>query len=188
MTTTMHIVSTEADALLDNLDVDLLDSIQAHMGERGSSSSAYVVPMKSLFIQGGQTEERCVIVAVPHTSSNVVNIGFKRIFSDVRTTPDRKQRACLMLADGSVALSEAAVVGAAPLQYHRLVVVWMFEDEIAISEYPYSDTTNEALRRASRIADTHVHPEQRGTGFHLGRKPTVVEVFDTFDVDGRIPS
>ncbi len=187
MTTKMHIEWTEADVLLDTLDVDLLGSMQAHMEERGSSSSAYVVPMKSIFIEGGLTEERCVVVGIPHTSRNEVNIGFKRIFSDVRITPDRKQRACLMLADGAVALTEAAVVGVAPLQFHRLVVVWMFEDEIAVSKYPYPDAANEALRRASQAVDSHAYPEKRGGGLRDPRKHTVVEVFDVFDVDGRLP-
>jgi hypothetical protein len=35
--------------LLDTLDVELLTSIQTHVAERGGSSSAYVVPMKSIF-------------------------------------------------------------------------------------------------------------------------------------------
>ncbi|TXC79096.1 hypothetical protein [Paraburkholderia azotifigens] len=184
----MHIPSTDVGTLLDNLDVDLLAAIQAHMEERGSSSSAYVVPMTSIFIVRERTEERCAFIAVPQTSRNDVDIGFKRIFSEVRVTPDRKQRACLMLADGAVALAEAAVVGVDPLQYKRLAIIWMFADEIAISEYSYSNATSEALLRASRVADAHARSEQRGTGLRSTGKQTIVEVFDIFDVDGRIPS
>ncbi|WP_162600868.1 hypothetical protein [Paraburkholderia sp. C35] len=172
---------------MEELDVDLLGSIHAHMDERGSSSSAYVVPMESIFIQGARTQERCIIVAVPHVASKDVQIHNRRIYSDVRTTPDRKRRACLMLAGGAVALSEPAVTGAAPLQYKRLVVVWILADEVAISDYPYSDAVSNGLLRASLAADTSAHWNQRGTNLHAQVEPTVVEVFDIFDIDSRIP-
>ncbi|WP_156516814.1 hypothetical protein [Paraburkholderia caribensis] len=168
------------------MDVELLHSINVHMEERGSSSSAYVVPIKRIFILSDDTEERCVVVAIPQTLNKDVDVGHKRIYVDVRTTPDRKYRACVMLANGAVALTEAAVAGAAPLQYGRLMIVWMFADEIAASEYPFLDAANEALQRASCLIDTHAHPELRSANLHRGTKRTVIEVFDTFDVDGYI--
>ncbi|WP_176053201.1 hypothetical protein [Paraburkholderia caribensis] len=173
--------------LLDMLDVELLTSIQAHVEERGSSASAYVVPMNRIFIQDGNTDERCVVVFAPHTARKDVRIEQRRIYTDVRTTPDRKHRACLMLADGAVALTEAAVVGAAPLRYGRLVVFWIFADDIVISEYPYLDVVDEALRRTSRVADTDAYQVRRGVTFHLASRQTAVEVFDSFDVDSYIP-
>jgi hypothetical protein len=179
--------SASAD-LLDMLDVELLTSIQAHVEERGGASSAYVVPMTSIFIQCGNTEERCVVVVAPHTARKDVCIEQRRIYTDVRTTPDRKHRACLMLADGAVGLTEAAVVGAVPLRYGRLVVFWIFSDDIEISEYPYLNVVDAALRRTSRVADTDAYQVRRGVTFHLASRETAVEVFDSFDVDSYVPS
>jgi hypothetical protein len=138
-------------------------------------------------ISGCDTDERCVVVVGPQTSRKDIRIERARVYTDVRTTPDRKQRACLMLADGAVALTEIAVVGATPLQYGRLIVLWMFADEIAISDYAYPAAVNEALRRASRAADNHAHRGQRIGSYHLPTKQTVVEIFDSFDVDSSIP-
>lgn len=177
---------TSAD-LLDTLDVELLTSIQTHAEERGGSSSAYVVPMKRIFIWGGNTEERCVVVVAPHAARKDVRIEQRRIYTEVRTTPDRKRRACLMLADGAVALAEAAVVSAAPLRYGRLLVFWIFADDIVTSEYPYLGAVDEALRRTSRVADTDAYQVRRGGTFHLASRQTVIEIFDSFDIDGHIP-
>jgi hypothetical protein len=180
-------ISGEND-LIEALDVELLGSIQADTEERGGSSNAYVVPMRKLLICGSDTDERCVVVVGPRASRKDIHIERARVYTDVRITPDRKQRACLMLVDGAVALTETAVVGAAPLQHGPLIVLWMFADEIALSEYAYPAAVNEALQRASRVADVRSHQEQRGGSFPLARRQTVMEMFDSFDVDSSVPS
>ncbi|WP_156132331.1 hypothetical protein [Paraburkholderia terrae] len=189
MPTKMTNAPLATDALLETFDVHVLDSIHAHLEEQGGASAAYVVPMKRIFIQAGNTEERCVVIVVPRMSRQHVDIDRERIYSEMRIAPDRTHRACLILANGSVALTEAAVSRAGPLVYKRLMVVWMFADAIALSEYRYRDDHQEELNLVSRKADRHGHLERRSiSSLHLAAQRTVIEVFDCFEMDSEIPS
>lgn len=180
--------SSTLNTLLEALDADVLNAMLAHLEEQGSTAAAYVVPMSRIFTQAINTEERCVVIAVPQTSRQDVDINHKRIYSEVCIAPDRTSRACLMLAGGAVALTEAAIITAAPDVYGRLMVVWVFADEIVVSEHQYRDDHDSDLGLTSRMANSHDNL------YRLGRRRsgprdtrTVVEVFESFEMDSSIP-
>lgn len=187
MTRKMPNTSSAAESLLETLDVDMLNSIHAHLEEQGGASAAYVVPIKRILLDAC-TEERCVVIVVPQTSRKRVDLSRERIYSEVRIAPDRTHRACLMLANGAVALTQAAIFSTGPLEYKRLMVVWMFADDIALSEYRYHDDHHKELGLALLEAQSHEQLERRSTrSRHLAAQRTVIEVFDCFEMDSGIP-
>ncbi|WP_250473080.1 hypothetical protein [Caballeronia sp. GAFFF1] len=163
----------------DDIDALQLADIRSHAARRGVPT-AYVAPLAMLLPRpAGDDDERCVVIALPHTDANDVDVSDKCAATIVVGTPEGGRAACLLLAANRVALAERAVVDARPLAHKRFIVLWAFTNATALQVHAYHDELEEALWLASMAAQSHERPE--GDDEPPVDDPLIC-VFDVFDV------
>lgn len=137
-----------------DLNPDLLKIMLGHAAEQPSSAT-YVVELTSLFTLGSACGEKCLVIVLPETPSEDIPFDSRSLSAEVRATPEGDSVACLVLADGAVAVSERAVSATNPLEFSRLVTIWLLKDTKRLYEFVYTPETDEDLWAATQIAQSH---------------------------------
>jgi len=167
-------VCTERD-----LNLDLVEIMLGHAAEQPSSAT-YVVGFTSLFTLTSACEEKCLVIVLPETSSEDIPYDSRSLSAEVRATPEGDSVACLVLADGTVAISERAVSATNPLEFSRLVTLWLFKDTKRLLEFSYSPETDEDLWAATQIAQSHENLADSGQT----SSGHAIALFDNFVMHG----
>ncbi|MGQ7935454.1 hypothetical protein [Paraburkholderia sp. D1E] len=159
----------------DDLNPDLVEVMQRHAEEQPAHAT-YVVELAPLLGVASAIQEKCLVIVLPETSSQDIPYLCAPVGAEVRAMSDGQSTACLMLADGNVAVSERAVSAAHPLEFSRLVTLWLFKDRRILREYPYTPETDDDLWVATQIAQSHENPldDVPPNSSHI------IELFDNF--------
>lgn len=124
--------------------------------------ATYVVPVSHIVRESVDTNERCVVIALPGFASEAVDHSATSVTPQVRTRPDGTPVACALLANGQVAVHAEALNAAQPLCAGRLNVLWMFEGSVSLAHYPYDEETEEWFSAVAMVADGHRHETDYG--------------------------
>ncbi|MFX1734993.1 hypothetical protein PXJ20_09870 [Paraburkholderia sp. A1RI_3L] len=143
----------------DAIDARLLAGIRRHAARRDAATSYVVSVALLLGDPAGDDDERCVVIVLPHTDANDIDVSEERPGAMVHATPVGGSAAALVLAGNRVALAERAVIEARPLLRGRLVVLWAFRNETMVRVYGYDGEVEEALWLASMTAQSHEGPD-----------------------------
>ncbi|REG52085.1 hypothetical protein B0G80_8601 [Paraburkholderia sp. BL6669N2] len=163
-------VCTESD-----LNLDLVEILLGHASEQPSSAT-YVVELAALFALTSACEEKCLVIVLPESSSKDIPLESRSLSAEVRATPEGDSVACLALADGTVAVSERAVFATSPLEFSRLVTLWLLKDTRRLCEFLYTPETDEDLWAATQVAQSHENWTDNG-GTSLDH---AIALFDNF--------
>lgn len=118
--------------------------------------SGYVMAANDILADAAEiSDENIVVVRLRGHNSDEIDHEDPDIYSQVHPRPDGARIACLMLADGAVALTCMAPHWAGVSLYDTLNVLWIFDDKSVVSQYYFSDDLNESLMVASGIEDDH---------------------------------
>ncbi|WP_207005058.1 hypothetical protein [Trinickia mobilis] len=176
-----------ADASFDDEDLneELLADIRQRAAEHGSAAS-YLVYAADLLNDDTvyADDDIFVVTALPGMVSSAVNLKDPDAFPSVETELDGSRSACLMLAKGNVALSSTVVIRSRALMEGRLLVLWLFDDTVALCQYDLRDDVVDEIVIAGRCAELHVHLTQEETAAwqKVAREAKYVGVFDFFDL------
>ncbi|MEX3944821.1 hypothetical protein AB4Y44_35880 [Paraburkholderia sp. BR10937] len=162
----------------DAVDARLLAGIRHHAARRDAATSYVVSVALLLGDPAGDDDERCVVIALPHTDANDIDVSDERPGAMVQATPVGGSAAVLVLAGNRVALAERAVIEARPLLRGRLVVVWAFRNETVVRVYGYDGEVEEALWLASLTAQSHERPD----GEEAAVDDLLIRVAETFNL------
>lgn len=162
----------------DAVDARLLAGIRRHAARRDMATSYVVSVALLLGAPAGNDDERCVVIALPHTDAHDIDVSDERPSTMVHATPEGGSAACLVLAGNRVALAERAVIEARPLLRGRLVVLWALRDATMVRVYAYDGELEESLWLASMVAQSHERP----VGDEALVDDSLIRVADTFNL------
>jgi hypothetical protein len=141
---------------------ELLAAIDEHRAA-AAGHIAYVVPMSELWEDDGHSDENCIVVPLSGATADEYDYGDGHLYAEVRGLHAGTALHCVMMAHGRIALSGPAVHLARAERRGRLLILWIFDDERAFSEYRFSDDLAEDLWVASRVAESHSIPTPGST-------------------------
>ena len=139
----------------ENFNQRILEQIRKDADTRPALSS-YVMPADDILADATEiSAENIVAIRLRGHSSNEIDHEDPDIYSQVHPRPDGARIACLMLANGTVALTHMAPHWAGVSLYDTLNVLWIFDDQSVVSQYYISDDLNESMMVTSGIEDDH---------------------------------
>ncbi|WP_322008040.1 hypothetical protein [Paraburkholderia tropica] len=165
------------------LNTEFVESTRQHVvGEDGPT--AYVAPISHVMAEPIETDEICVVVAMPEMHSDGIEYRAPAVTPQVRQRPDGTPVECALLANGQIAVNACALNDAQPLAAGRLTVLWMFRETCVLCHYPYDESTEERFWAASMVADGHRHETNYGAEFadENAHEDNTVEVLQHFMV------
>ncbi|WP_207005059.1 hypothetical protein [Trinickia mobilis] len=135
---------------------ELLAAIRKHFTSN-SARTAYDVPLSELWEQPQVTDEKCIVIPMPGTTATEIDYEDKGVSTQVRRRADGTSIDCLLLASGRVALPGSAIDIAQSSDFGRILVLWVFNDKLTLSEYRFDEQLYEDLWAASLVAQSF-HP------------------------------
>lgn len=172
------------------LNEELLEHIRKHAKANGHPAS-YLVPGAQLLVDDddGLVDEDFVVIALPGVKSQSIDCARPDRSALIGTHRDGSRVACLLLAKDSVALDVNAIPCCIRDSADWLLVLWLFEDDIALSAYQLDDDLMEDIWVASQCADEHVHltHEETFAWQKVAQEEEYIGVFDVFDVEVESP-
>jgi hypothetical protein len=158
----------------DDIDEELIKQLHQR-GTTSGSRVALVVPLHELLGVSSEDNEKCVVVVLDGMSPRSIKYSDEELSADVRTMQNGRSAACLFAAQGRIVISEEIVREVRPMDYDRLVVLWVFNDEDArLCEYAFTDDVNFNFSNACDIA-RRINEARESTG-----GDSSVIVFDSF--------
>ena len=155
----------------------LIDAIRAH-GAAYPGRTAYVVSGSELQGPHERSDEKFVIVALPDISAGEIEHAAQQIRVEVRASPDGTDVDCLVLANGTVAVSGQVIQAAGAGAGNPLLVAWLFSDSTRFSKYVLSAENVEDMHAAALIAQSQVSRDRPATAEYKEAKAQVIEVFE----------
>ncbi|REG52229.1 hypothetical protein B0G80_8771 [Paraburkholderia sp. BL6669N2] len=150
--------------------------------EANPDRTAYVVPRSEILDESERSPTRStgrfVVIALPDIPSGEIDCSAQQIRVEVRTRPDGTDTECVVLADGTVAISGQIIQAAGADMNGQFLIAWMFADSLEFTEYMLLDTNIQDLQAAQQIAQSNAHAGLRQTAEARGTSKQVIEVFE----------
>jgi hypothetical protein len=140
----------------DAFHTSVLEKIRADAKAHHPSQRCYVVAADDVFEEITEISgENIVVIPLCGKDSDELDHAYPNIWSEVHPRSDGARIACLMLANGQVALTHTAPHCARASLNDNLNVLWFFDDEPVVSQYYISDDLHEDMTGKNAIAEDH---------------------------------
>ncbi|WP_322008046.1 hypothetical protein [Paraburkholderia tropica] len=119
------------------------------------SRTSYVIPARTVLAETAGVVGNIVVVPVFGFNAAELDYEEPHIYSEVHPNHDGERVACLMMADGKVALTHMAAHWANLSLYDDVHVLWIFDDIPIISQYYISDDVLEQMNQSNAVEANH---------------------------------
>ncbi|SDJ36643.1 hypothetical protein SAMN04487926_14539 [Paraburkholderia steynii] len=115
-------------------------------------STAFVVKTAKLFKQPIIRTINVLVVVLRGVYSSAIDHASPYIEVGTKPGEDGRQVACMMLADGKIALTLSAIYSAKTPNESAFYVLWAFDDATCLTRYPVNDYLDERMYVAHAVA------------------------------------
>ncbi|WP_087750444.1 hypothetical protein [Paraburkholderia caledonica] len=134
-----------------HVDWSVLGKIQT-MATEQLKPTAFVIETEKVFKHSVIKTINVLVVVFQGVYSSAIDHASPYIEIEMKPGEDGRQVACMMLADGKIALTLSAIYSARAPYESGFSVLWVFDDAMCLTKYPVNDYLDERMDIAHAVA------------------------------------